>query len=296
MRRQLTAAVANRDQSPGSVFGERLSQVNTCDHYTSKPLTTDRIATLDRAKMVAFYHDRFANAADFSFFMVGAFKVDAVLPMLAEYIGALPSTGQKTSQFKEVGLCFPSAVQRATVRKGREPRAQTVISFFADPGADPIEQENVAAATTVLQTALRDILREELGQTYGVSVGLSQPLPQHGYGRIEVSFGSAPENIETMTDRVLKEIKRLQEEGPSADLTSRAKEGAKRTYETNLKQNGYWLRRLETAQLLGQDPAEILKRPARIDAVTPALVRTVFQRYFPMDRFTAVTLVPEPAQ
>ena len=122
------------------------------------------------------------------------------------------------------------------------------------PAIDPSEQENVAAATNVLQTALRDILREELGQTYGVSVGLSQPLPQPGYGRVEVSYGSAPENIDAMTERVMKEIKRLQDEGPSADLTMRAKEGAKRAYETNLKQNAYWLRRLATVHMLGQDP------------------------------------------
>ncbi len=293
LRRQLDASVANRDQSPGRVFSERLAEVNSCNHYTAQPLTSGRIATLDRQKMVAFYHDRFSNAADFSFFMVGAFKVDAVLPLLAQYVGSLPSTGTKASQFKEVGLCFPTTVQRAQVDKGREPRAQTVISFFADPGTDPVEQENVAAASTVLQTALRDILREELGQTYNVSVGLDQRLPQHGYGRMEVSFGSAPENIDTMTERVMKEIKRLQDEGPSADLTSRAKEGAKRTYETNLKQNGYWLRRLAAVHMLGQDPAEILRRPDRINAVTPELLKNVFKRYFPMDRFTEVTLVPQ---
>ena len=86
-------------------------------------------------------------------------------------------------------------MQHERVEKGREPRGQTVISFFADPSPDPGEQENVVAATNVLQTSLRDILREELGQTYSVSVGLSQPLPQRGYGRIEVSFGAAPENI-----------------------------------------------------------------------------------------------------
>jgi predicted Zn-dependent peptidase len=110
---------------------------------------------------------------------------------------------------------------------------------------------------------------------------------------MEVSFGSAPENIDAMTERVMKEINRLQEEGPSADLTTRAKEGAKRGYETNLKQNGYWLRRLATLNMLGQDPAEILRRPDRISAVTPELLRSAFQRYFPMDRFTVVTLVPQ---
>ncbi len=184
-------------------------------------------------------------------------------------------------------------MKRERVEKGREPRSQTVISFFADPSPDPVEQENVSEATTVLQTSLRDILREELGQTYNVSVGLSQPLPQRGAGHVEVSFGAAPENIAAMTDRVMKEIKRLQDEGPSADLTTRAKEGARRTFETAIKQNGYWLRRLATVHMLAQNPLDILRRTERIDAVTPEVLRETFRRYFPMDRYTAVTLVPE---
>ncbi len=112
-----------------------------------------------------------------------------------------------------------------------------MISFFADPPADANEQERVGAATTVLETALRDMLREDLGQTYTVSVDFAQQLPQRGDGYVQVSFGAAPENIQTMTDRVLQEVRRLQQEGPSADLTSRAKESARRGYETSLKQN-----------------------------------------------------------
>jgi zinc protease len=292
MKRQLDAAVANRERAPGQVFGERLAQVNTSNHYTAQPLTADRVAALDRGKMIAFYRERFSNAADFAFFMVGAFQLDAVVPLAAKYIGALPSTGRKTSRFTDLTIHFPETVERVRVEKGQEARGQTVMSFFADPSPDPIEQEHVAAATSVLQMALRDILREDLGQTYGVSVGLVQALPQHGYGRIEVSFGSAPENIDAMVDRVLAEIRRLQEEGPSADLTGRAKESARRSYETALTQNGYWLRRLATLNLLGQEPANILRRRERIDAVTSELLREVFRRYFPMGRYTVVMLRP----
>ena len=154
----------------------------------------------------------------------------------------------------------------------------------------------MTAATLVLQTALRDILREELGQTYTVSVGLSQPLPQRGSGHVEVRFGAAPENIEAMTARVIKEIKRMQDEGPSADMTNSAKETARRNYETALKQNSYWLGRLESVNLLGRDPGEILTRNERIDAVTPQILQEVFKRYFPSDRSTIVTLVPAPTQ
>ena len=53
-------------------------------------MTVDRVDALDRSKMVAFYRERFSNAADFTFFMVGAFKVDEVMPLLARYVGGLP--------------------------------------------------------------------------------------------------------------------------------------------------------------------------------------------------------------
>ena len=129
---------------------------------------------------------------------------------------------------------------------------------------------------------------------YGVSVGLSQPLPQRGGGRIVVSFGGAPENAQKMFDRALQEIRRLQAEGPSADLTNRAKESAKAVHEVGSKQNGYWLGRLQSAKLLQRDPMLILGRVARIEAVTPALLQETFRKYFPMERYTVVTLLPEP--
>jgi zinc protease len=292
LKKQLGSMVANRGQSPGQVFGEKLSQVNTSNHYTAQPLTPERVEALNRETMMAFYRARFANAADFTFFMVGAFKVDEALPLLAQYVGSLPSTGRQTSAFTDVALHFPAATQEAKVEIGREPRGQTVISFYADPSIDPLEQEQIIAATTVLDIALRDILREDLGQTYTVGVGLSQPLPQRGAGHIQVRFGAAPENLAPMTARVMQEIKRLQQEGPTADLTNRAKETARRGYETALKTNDYWLGRLQTVKMYDRDPAEILTRVKRIDSVTPQVLQEVFRKYFPADRSTVVTLVP----
>jgi zinc protease len=293
MKRQLGAFVANRLDDPGTVFSDKVEEVNSSDHYTSKPLTPERVNALDREKMLAFYKQRFANAADFTFFMVGAFQIDEALPLVARYVGGLPSTGKATSDFKDVGITFPRTVQKATVERGREPKSETAISFFADPpGSDPMEQERVLAATDVLEIALRDILREELGQTYTVSADLSQNLPQRGGGYIQVSFGASPENIGKMTARVMEEVERLKKEGPSADLVNRAKETARRNYETQLKTNNYWLGRFQAVKLWGQDPAIIGKRLDRINALTPAAIQDAFRQYFPADRSTVVTLMP----
>ena len=293
MKRQLTAAVVNRLDSPEAVFSDKLEEVNTSNHYTAQPLTVERVNALDRAKMVKFYKDRFSNAADFTFFMVGAFKIDDALPLLQRYVGGLPSTGTATSNYRDLGIHFPAKDEKATVEKGREPKSETVISFYAEPPAsDPTEQERALAATDVLELDLRDILREELGQTYTVSVDLSQAAPQKGDGHVEVSFGAAPENIAKMTARVMQEVAKLKQNGPTADQLEKVKETARRNYETALKTNAYWLARFKTVDMYRQDPAIIATRADRIDALTVASVKDAFNKYFPEDRTTVVTLMP----
>ena len=294
MRKQLDAMYANREQNPGLLFSEKVGSVNSSNHYTSEPVTRERLARLDRDAMSGFYRQRFSNAADFNFMMVGTFEVDAVLPLLARYVGGLPSAGKPSSGVKDIGLAFPSKIVRETVRKGREPKMTTRISFFADPPQDAAEITRVVTAADVLEIALRDILREELGETYTVGVGLQQETFQRGGGHIAVSFTAAPENLEKMTNRVMEEIRRLQKEGPTEDLVNRARESAMREHETGMKQNGYWLARLQSAKLLDRDPvAHMLERDDRIKSVTIDDVKNVFVKYFPMTRYTIVTLAPE---
>jgi zinc protease len=294
IRKQLDATYMNRDSNPALLYGEKVAQVNTGNHYTAQPITLERLSQLDRAVMAAFYRERFFNAADFTFFIVGTFKIDETLPLVAKYVGSLPSKGEPASKAKDVGFKFPASVEKATVEKGREPKVTTQISFFADPPQDPSELTRLYAANDVLEIALRDILREELGETYTVGVDLQQELYQRGGGHVVIQFTAAPQNLQKMTERVLQEVRRMQKEGPSDDLTNRSKETARREHETGMKQNGYWLGRLQSAKLMGIDPvAHFLEREKRIASVTPANIREMFVKYYPMERYTIVTLLPE---
>jgi len=293
LKKQFKNLYSNRERNPTMLWSEKVAEVNTSNHYSTQPPTLDRIEKLDRAAMVAFYKERFANAADFTFFLVGTFKLEEAIPLVGQYIGSLPSQGKPTSQWKDMGMKFPAKTERAVVAKGTDPKSLTVLSFAAEPPLEENEQARVVAATEVLEIAVRDILREELGETYNVSVGLAQPLPQRGVGRISVNFGGAPDKIEKMVERTLQEVKRLQAEGPSEDLTHRAKEAARREHEVEVRTNAFWLGRLQSAKMLGRDPLLILQRMQRIDAITPANLHEVFKKYFPLDRYTVVTLMPE---
>jgi zinc protease len=293
LKQRLEATLANQAQSPGAVFSERVRRINTVDHYTSRPLKTEDLASLDPNRMMEFYRQRFANAADFTFFFVGAFKVEEITPLLATYLGSLPSRGARDAKIGDLQLQFPAGIVREKVTKGQEPRSQTVMTFFADTGLDELETHRVQAATSVLEMRLRDILREKLGGTYSVGVGYSNTSPQPGYGTTSVQFGSAPENVESLTAAVMSEIERLQKEGPSAADVQAIKEQEKNSLQEALLQNGYWLNSLQATHLLGRDARRIPLRTERTDSLSQQNIHEALRKYFPIQRHTIVTLMPE---
>jgi zinc protease len=293
LKRRLTGALQNRDQNPRAVFGEKVEQVNTSNHYTADELDPADVDGLSLETMRSFYAARFANAADQTYFFVGAFAVDDITPLLEKWVATLPSTGKRSSAARDVGIRFPTAVVKEEVKKGKEPASQTVLTFFADPGFDEYELHRTRATASVLNIRLREILREELGGTYGVSVSFGNTAPIKGYGTMTVQFGSSPENVDKLVAATLKEIERLKAEGPSMDDVNKVKELERRDLETNAKQNSYWLGSLQTVHLFGWDPVGIIRRPERTEKLTPEIIKAMFQKYFPMDRYTLVTLKPE---
>ncbi len=293
LKRRLAGALQNREQNPRAVFGEKVEQVNSSNHYSAAALKAADVPTLNLDAMSSFYRARFANAADFTYFFVGAFTVDDITPQIERWIGSLPSTGTRTSSFRDMGVKFPAAVVKEEVKKGREPASQTVLSFFADPGVDEFEMHRARAASQLLGIRLRDILREELGGTYGVSVGFNNSPPLKGYGAMVIRFGSSPENVDKLVAASMAEIERLKKEGPSVEDVNKVKELERRDLETNAKQNSYWLGSMQTVHMLGWDVIGITRRLDRTEKLSPEILQGMFRKYFPLDRYTLVTLKPE---
>ena len=296
MKQRLEANLANQAQSPGAVFGERLRCLNTVDHYTCRSLKLEDIPKLDPERMYAFHRQLYANAADFTFFFVGSFTVDGMVPLLEKYVASLPSTGTASSKYADLRLQFPASVVREPVYKGQEPRSQTVISFFADTGLEEMETHRVQAAANVVENRLRDILREQLGGTYSVGVGYSNTSPVPGYGTTSVQFGSSPENVEKLQAAVMAELDRLRREGPSATDVQAVKEAEKNGLQEAMRENGYWQGSLMAMHVLGRDARRILQRAERAESLTQENIHAAIRKYFPPERHTIVTLLPEAQQ
>lgn len=293
MKAQFQAFLSNRANSPDQVFADSATAVNTGGFYMAKVPTADQTNAVQLKDALDFYKKRFANAADFTFFFAGNFKEETIVPLLARYLGSLPSTGKRTSDLIAKGPRFPKGVTNVEVKKGSEPKGSVRITFFTNEKIEELDQHRANTAASITMDHLRSALRELLGGTYSVGVRFSHQTPLDGYSTMSINFGCDPARADTLIAATLAEIQKLQVNGPSAEDLSKEQEVQRRELETSMKQNGYWTGSLSTISLMGWDPLRLTHRKERIDLLTTENVKAAMQKYFPKDHYSVVRLAPE---
>ena len=292
-RERARESVRNRGASPEAAFSDTITRLLTRDDPRSRPLTPAAFDTASLDRALAVYRDRFADAGDFTFFLVGNVDPAALRPLVERWLGGLPAAGRRES-WRDRGVDAPPGVVRATVRRGLEPKGRTQVVFHGPLEFGRESLADLRVLSEVLEIRLRERLREDLGGTYGVGVaasGVRDPEPRF---RLAVDFGTAPERLDELSRVVFAQIDSIKTRGPTADELAKVREAQRRRRELDLRDNNWWLMQLLAYDHYGWDPREIGTPPAPAgSAVTAERVRAAARRYLDPRNFVQVSLVPE---
>jgi zinc protease len=215
-------------------------------------------------------------------------------PLVERYLGGLPSTGRKET-FKDVGITPPKGVVEKTVRKGVEPKAQTVMFFTGPFQTSREERFTLSMLGQLLEIKLREELREQLGGTYSVGVSASSSRQPRQQYTITVQYGSAPDRVDQLSKAVFAQIDSIKAKGPSASDVAKIKEAQLRDRETSVKQNAYWLGQIASRAELGDDLGEILTTEQLINSLTPKMIQDAAKKYLNTSNYARFIHVPETA-
>ena len=296
-RTQARSTIANRAVSPEQVFFDTLRATLSRHHPRTRPLTAADFDSLDVRRSFEFYRDRFADASDFTFYLVGNFDPAEIRPLVERYLGGLPSL-RREERGRDLGIRPPEGVVRRVVRRGMEPKAATQIVFTG-----PLEyrRENLwglRALAEVLQLRLREALREDRGGTYGVRVHAGASDDPWSRYQVSVGFGADPGRVEELTGVVFAVIDSVQAYGPRPEEVHKVREMELRERETDVRTNHFWMQQLVAYDENGWALDGIHDYPAWIaSSLDPALVREAAIRYLNGGRYVQVSLLPaaEPA-
>jgi zinc protease len=287
------ALLEHRAASPEVAFADEMARALSRDHPRRRPWTAERIGEIRPEQAAAFYRERFADASDFTFVLVGSFELDRIRPLVLTWLGGLPSNGRRES-WRDLGVRPPEQVVEVRVRKGLEPRAQVRIVFTGEAEWSRQALHDIGSLALALRIRLREVLREEMGATYGVGVGGSIQRWPTGLFSFSVGFGCAPENVEEMARTAFAEIQAVKRDGLGEDYVAKVREAQTRRREVDLRENGFWLGALATYTRHDLDPRRILAYEELVGSVTTASLRESARRYLPEDRYVIGVLLPEP--
>ena len=83
------------DLNPNSSFSDSITSTLYMKHPRTLRMKADMVDKMDYDKILSMYQDRFKDASDFTFILVGNVDVEAVKPLIESYLGALPSINRK---------------------------------------------------------------------------------------------------------------------------------------------------------------------------------------------------------
>lgn len=270
-----TLLKASSSNSPRTIVVPTMSQLNGID--------------LDNAFRI--YNERFSNASDFTFFIVGNVDADTITPMLEKYLGSLP--GKNTGEtWVDKNPKFPAGVTDLEIKKGTEPKSMVGMVMNEKFDWNDNNRLLLRMFKEIIEIKLIEVIREEMSGVYSPQVQLDFNQYPVSEFSLMIMFGCSPKNTAKLTKAVLGIFKSIRDKGPTADDLSKVKEALLREREVDMKTNDFWIGRLENYYLNKDNADLITKYNDKINAFSQKDIQDFAVKYFPGNHYVRVVLKP----
>ncbi|MGK7395008.1 MAG: M16 family metallopeptidase [Candidatus Cyclobacteriaceae bacterium M3_2C_046] len=290
------AMYKNLLSNPRYFYSDKVSRIMSQNHPRGGGYPTQEDwedIELDQAFKI--YQERFADASDFTFVLVGNFDVSEVSPLLATYLGSLPALDREET-WKDLGIRPPEGKVVEKIKKGTEPQSLVTLKF---PKKHPYDRKTsylFSSFSDVLNIKLTEELRESKSGVYSAGSRASANKYPYDHYAFNISFPCAPENVEDLTETTFELIRSIQENGPSEEDVQKVKETQRRIREENLQDNRFWLNALENMYYYGFDPRDILDYQEKVADLSARDIQEVANSLIDLDEYILVVLYPENYQ
>ena len=246
-------ALKNRLLQPEAVFSDSLIATLTCNNPRFKSIDVADLPNVNYDRILEIAKERTANAAAFTFTIIGNYDEAAIRPLIEQYLAALPAKGDVVKS-KDVSTDFKGVVVNNFKHKAETPKAIAVMVWHSKN--IPYTLENAVKADMVGQILSMEYLkkiREDASAAYTVVAqsGLSRN-DFESEAQVLAYCPMKPEKADTAV-LILRDEVEAMTKTCDADKLVKVKEYMLKNHGDQLKQNNYWLGRINTWRKYGLD-------------------------------------------
>ncbi|MCB0666038.1 MAG: insulinase family protein [Saprospiraceae bacterium] len=283
--------------NPNYYFQDKVNEIKYKGHLRRGIPTTEEMDEVSLDQVEEVYRDRFADASDFTFVIVGNFTPESIQPLVEKYLGGLPSI-KRNETWKDVHADITPGKITDRFSYGQAPKAQVQMTWSGDfDWDDKLARYHFGSMLDVLRNKLRESMREDQGGVYGVGIsGSPSKFPKENYSVI-VSFNAEPDQVDTLIATAKKDIMHVMEEGPTEEDLVKVREVQRQERIKNLKENSFWVNSLKAYYHYDLDPEQLLLENYEpyVKALSPEDVQEMAKKVFGTDNFIEIVMMPGEA-
>lgn len=281
--------LANQELDPTFALQDSIRTTLYNSHPRKVVMKSSDVEKIDYQRAMEIGRERFSNASDFTFVFTGNFDGDTMLPLIEQYIGAIPSTG-KTEKYIDRKVNITKGTKENIFQKKMETPAATVLLVANGKGKYTLKDYMCFdIASQILDIIYTEEIREKEGGTYGVSVAsnfVSIPKPLK---LIQIVYQTDPDKYAHLNDRIIELLQEFAQDGPSEANLAKIKELEAKKYTENLRNNNFYSNMLQEYLESGVDFCTDYRKT--LDSITVKDVQNSVKKLLKQKNF--VTLVME---
>lgn len=285
-------SLANSATDPRKAFSDTVNTLVTNRNPRTVIMNLNTITKVDQDKALAFFKERFANPADFTFILAG--NVDPnnvkVSNAICTYLGGLKTT-KVLEKFTDNNIRKPQGKVSNTFEKEmKTAKASNLVLYNGAMPYNIVNNTLVGAIGDILDIRYTESIREKEGGTYGVGVraGIShQPIDN---ATLLMQFDTDPAKQSKLIGMIYDEVNEIVKNGPKTEDVQKVKQNLLKTYNENLRENGWWLNTVESYYHNQINYEDNYKNA--VEAITPQSIQSTLAKLVSQGNVMEVVMKP----
>ena len=236
---RMKSQLITRASSPDASFSDTVNYIIRGGNPYLPMVRLDNIDKVDFEKSLEIYADRFSNAADFQFFIVGDFDKETIKPLVLTWLGGLPTTDKRENYIfrnSKYHNDFTKIFEHEMTTK----KTSSIVYYSGDMAYSRTTELTLKMLSELLNLRYLETMREDEGGTYGVGCGGAIDNVEGMY-QLFMQFDTDPNRYEDLAPIIGRELKKVADEGPIAADLAKIKENMHKSRKDQLQQNRMWL-------------------------------------------------------
>ena len=243
----------NRLLQPENVFSDSLTATMTCHNPRNKTLTVEELQNVSYDRILEIAKERTANAAAFTFTIIGNYDAETIRPLIETYLASLPAQ-KKVEKSGKVDTDYKGVVINNFKHKAETPKAIAMMHWYSKDMPYTLENSIKASiAGQILSMEYLKKIREDASAAY--TVGSQGSISRDDFdttAHILAYCPMKPEKADTALMIMRDEVEALTK-SCDADKLQKVKEYMLKNHSDQMKQNDYWVGRIYNWREYGVD-------------------------------------------